>query len=84
MKIIVKHKPGCPKCKFTMNMLKNKGYQFEDVLIHPETDRKAIQELLDDGHQSFPVVYVYSDSGNFLDAWDDLRVDKINKLQYLE
>ena len=67
-----------------MNMLKEKGYQFQDILINPETDREAIKELLDEGHQSFPVVYIYSDGGKLLDRWDDLRTDKIDKLQYLE
>lgn len=67
-----------------MKMLKEKGYHFDDILINPETDRKAIKELLEEGHQSFPVVYVYSDDGKFLDGWSDLRTDKINHLQFLE
>lgn len=84
MKIVVKHKPGCPKCRFTMNYLDQHHFEFKDILIHPEEDRKAIQELLDEGDLSFPVVYVYSDKGNLIDHWDDLRMDELKKLQFID
>lgn len=80
MHVLVETKPGCPRCQITKSVLSQKGIEFKTKLVHPEVDHDEINKLIAEGHQSFPVVYVYDNDGNLKDSWDSFRVDKINQL----
>jgi len=66
--------PSCGKCTMTKIMLKNKGIEFEEVVI---TANPAAYEYVtsDLGYSMAPVVVVDDD-----DHWCDLRPDHIDRI----
>ena len=76
MRAIVYVKPGCQKCRHTVNVL-SRVMPVSTITA----DERDIERFRKQGYRSFPVVTVYKANGVH-DRWCDLQVDKIK--QYTE
>lgn len=72
-------KPGCPKCHLTKHLFDRSRLDYQEILINPDTDTKAMNQLKAHGYKSFPVVQVFQDH-QMINDWCDFRPDNIKQL----
>lgn len=70
-------KPGCMKCRLTMNQLQQR-FDLHKVVVDPLKDSKALEHLRTMGFMSFPVVQIMKDS-KVVDQWSDFQANKIQQ-----
>lgn len=76
MNITVYTKPNCPQCSRTKAMLKNKGFNYEEVDV--TTNEEIVEYLLSKGFQALPVVETDKE------MWSGFRYDKIKELTHAD
>ena len=84
MKVIVYTKPNCVKCDTTKRALRKFGVEYESRSVmragEPTEHMDEMMPWTETCGRTMPIVVVYDDEGQAIDAWGDYRRSKIEAL----
>ena len=77
MIVNVYRKPQCNRCDATEKYLDRQGIEYNEIDVLE--DKEGFEFIKAQGFNVAPVVFLYDDEGEVIDAWGDLRPDKLEQ-----